>query len=148
AFAESVVHELKPAERINVLRSIESWAENQKPPVVPIGYSANQAVFIDDVFLKALMMNQLIQAPVEREPFESSPNEGFDGVSRGFYLLNRQESPIVVALRRPHFPSDLPHVEIVAPNRLIARTALNELLDEARRNNVYKGKVISLERLS
>src|SRR5205814_658401 len=84
----------------------------------------------------------------EWEQLPSSPTEQLNCVKRGLYFLTRQGRPLVIGIR-PGSSIGLgeePVLEVLARQRESAHEALADLLKEAERNNVYKGKAISLER--
>jgi hypothetical protein len=148
ALAQSVTHGLQPVEQVNVQRVVDRWAAAQQPAVEPIGFIAGEGFFGDDALVKALVVDRLIQAPVEREPLEVGVGQMFDGVARGLYLLQREGVPVVVAFRTVRSPFDLPQFEVIAPSREAARAALAAALEEARRDSVYRGKAIAVEQVS
>ena len=148
AQAQSVTHGLQPAEQVNMQRVIDRWAEAERPAVEPIGFIAAEGFFGDDALVKALVVDRLIQAPVEREPLECGVRETFDGVARGLFLLRRQGVPVVVAFRTVRSVFDLPLFEVIAPRRETARETLATALDEVRRHSVYRGRAIAVERVA
>jgi ATP-dependent 26S proteasome regulatory subunit len=60
-------------------------------------------------------------------------------------LLRHDGQPIVVFVRPPHYSTDLPMLDVVAAGRETAAGAMSALLTEANRENVYRGRAITLE---
>src|SRR5690606_7024243 len=87
----------------------------------------------------------VVQSPLQREQFESSPGEYLDCVTRGLYLLHHEGKPIALLLSQPESRFDTPRLELMAHTREVARSALQRLLDETNRSIVYRGKSIFLE---
>jgi AAA+ superfamily predicted ATPase len=149
AGAQSVTHSLQPAEQVNVQRVVDRWASEESPIVEPLGFTASEGFFGDDnALVRALLVNKLIQAPVERESLPCAIDETFDGVARGLYLLRRNEVPVVIAFRSTRSRFELPSFDVIAPTREAARTTLAAVNEEARRDSVYKGRAISVEKVS
>ena len=147
--AQSVTHMIQPAEQVNVQRVIDQWASAESPTVEPVGFTASEGFFGDDnALVRALVVDKLIQAPVEREPLACGIDETFDGVARGLYFLHRNGVPVVVAFRSPRLRFELPSVEVIAPNREAGRATLAAAIEEARRDSVYKGRAITVERVN
>jgi SpoVK/Ycf46/Vps4 family AAA+-type ATPase len=142
--AHSVAHEIKPVQRVNLQRVLDRWADESTPPAQAVGFSST-GYFADDGLVKYLITDELIQSPVERTQLPSSLDETLDCLLRGLYLLRREGSPVVLALRPPRFSSELPILEVIAATREVARTTLASLLEEAQRSSVYKGKALSIE---
>jgi transitional endoplasmic reticulum ATPase len=86
-------------------------------------------------------------APVQRERTAFEVAGDLDCVTRGIYLLHHQGHRIAVMIHRPDSALE-PHptLELMAHNRQVAQSALSALLSEARSQNVYRGKSISLEK--
>jgi SpoVK/Ycf46/Vps4 family AAA+-type ATPase len=144
AEAQSVTHEMKPVQRVNIQRVVDRWAAEATPAVEAFGF-ATSGYFGDDGLARYLITDELIQAPVERAQLDSGPDETLDCVHRGLFLLHREKAPVVVAFRPPRFTSDLPVLEVIAPTREAARATLTAVLEEAQRGSVYKGRTISLD---
>ncbi|MCI0458018.1 MAG: AAA family ATPase [Gemmataceae bacterium] len=142
--AQSVAHEIKPVQRVNLQQVIDRWAGQANPPAQLFGYSS-AGYFGDDGLAKYLITDELIQAPVERAQLDSGPGETLDCVFRGLFLLRREAGPVVVAFRPPRFSSELPVLEVIAPTREAARGTLTALLNEAQQSSVYKGRTLSLD---
>ena len=144
ADAQSVAHDIRPIERVNLQRVIDRWVDESAPPARVFGYTAT-GYFGDDGLIKYLITDELIQAPVERAWVPSGPGETLDCTTRGLYLLHRDGRPVALAFRPARFISDLPVLEVVAATRAAARDTLAALLDQAQRDNVYKGRTLTLE---
>jgi hypothetical protein len=144
ARAQSVTHGIKPIQRLNIQRVLDRWAQDSKPHVEAIGYSTT-GYMSDDSLVRYLINDELVQAPVERTQLESGPNESLDCMVRGLFFFKRDDGPIVVAVRPPHFTTELPLLEIVAATRESARESLATIVDEAKRGSAYKGRTLSLE---
>jgi hypothetical protein len=144
AKAQSVQHEIKLFERIDIQRTLDRWAKESRSAVREFGYTA-EGYFTDDSLVRYLVTDQLIQAPVERGQLDSGPGQQLDCVVRGLFLLSRGGRNVVIAFRPPRFTSELPIVEVIADTRDAARDILVALLDEARRESAYKGRTLALE---
>ena len=144
AKAQSVKHEIKPFEQIDLQRTLDRWVAESGHAVQEFGYTA-EGFFSDDGLVRYLVTDQLIQAPVERGQLDSGPGQQLDCVVRGLFLLRRGGRNAVVAFRPGRFTSELPIVEVVADTREAARETLVALLDEARRESAYKGRTLTLE---
>src|SRR5262245_14617781 len=137
-----ISHEITPPERVNLQRALDRWlAEDESHEV--FGYSAD-GYFSDEDWLKELITDDLIQAPLERAEKESGPDESLDCVIRGTFLFRRAEEPIVLVIRPGRYSSDLPVLEVVAAGRETARDVLAGLREEAERDSVYKGRSIAI----
>ncbi len=145
--AQSVTHDIKPIERINLQQVVDRWSDESHPPAQVLGYSST-GYFADDGLVRYLITDELIQAPVERIRIESGPSDSLDCISRGLYLVYRDKSPLILAFRPARFDHDLPILEVIAASREVARDSLAALLDQAQRHNVYKGRTLSLEPVS
>lgn len=145
--AESLGHEVKPIQRVNIQRILDRWADESDPPVQPIGFATIDYLG-DDTLLKYLITDKLIQAPVERTQVDSAPDETFDCVNRGMYFFRRDKIPVVVAISPPRFPREFCLLEVIASTRETTRETLSALLEEARRDSVYQGRTISVEKAS
>jgi hypothetical protein len=144
AKAQSVSHEIKPFERIDLQRTLDRWVAESGPEVKEFGYTA-EGYFSDDGLVRYLVTDQLIRAPVERTQLDSGPGQRLDCVVRGLTLLSRAGKHSVVAFRPARFSHDLPILEVVAATREAARETLTALLEEARRESAYKGRTLTLE---
>jgi cell division protease FtsH len=144
AEAQSVAHEVKPVQRVNLQSVLDRWAAEDSPAVEAVGFSST-GYFADDGLVKYLITDELIQAPVERIQVDSGPGETLDCVLRGLYLLRREGVPVVLAVRPGRFTEELPMLEVIAPARDPARKTLSAALDEAQQRSVYKGRTLSLE---
>jgi len=142
--AQTVSHDIKPVERINIQQAIDQWAVESKPAAVITGYSST-GYMADEGLIRYLMTDELIKAPVERVELESGPGETLDCVQRGLYLLRHSGIPIVVGIRPPRFTSEFPVLDVIAPSRESAHDSLRALLDLSAARNVYKGRTISVE---
>lgn len=145
ADAHTVSHEIKSIERINVQKIADRWADESAPGAQLVGYST-KSFLGDDGLIGQLVTDQLIQAPFERIRIESGPGQSMDCTLRGLYLLHHDRTPIVIAFRPPRLTRDLPVLEIIAATRPAATGALTSLLEQAQRDNVYRGRTLSLER--
>jgi hypothetical protein len=144
AEAQSVAHDIKLVERVNLQRIIDRWAAESKPAAQIYGYTTS-GYFADDGLVRYLVNDELIQAPVEREQIECGPRESLDCVVRGLFLLHRGGVPLVVAFRPPRFSRELNVLEIIAGTREAARDGMAGLLEQAQRDSVYKGRTLVLE---
>lgn len=144
AEAESVTHSIKPIEQVNLQQVVDRWCADSAPPAQILGYSST-GYSSDDGVSKHLMMDELIQAPVERVRIEPGGDLSWDCTRRGLFLLYRDKVPLVLAFSQGRFSSDLPMLEVIAASREVARDTLAVLLREAQRDSVYRGRAISLE---
>jgi AAA+ superfamily predicted ATPase len=144
--AQSVTHSLHPSEQINVQLVVDRWAAEETPPIAPLGYIAGEGYFGDDTLVRGLVVDRLIRAPVERQPFDCELDKTFDGVTRGMFLLHRKSVPVVIAFRPVRMPFEFPCLEVIAPTREAASGTVTAILEEARRSSVYKGRAIAIER--
>ena len=143
--AQTVAHEIKPVERVNLQRVVDRWAAAGDPPVEPLGLTST-AYMSDEGIVRFLMTDDLIRSAVERVQLDAGPGETLDCLKRGLYLLRRGGDPLVVAVRPGSFSMELPVLEVMAGSREAASAAVSALLEEANKENVYKGRTISLER--
>jgi hypothetical protein len=143
--AQTITHAIQPIERVNIQIVLDRWLEAGKPKANVFGYafglfpgSANN--------LSGLVINDISIAPVQRQRFGDVANS-LDCVTHGIYLLIFQEAPIAVMLHRNEIGLDKGlTLEVMAQERKTAQAALSELLAEATKESVYKGKSISLEK--
>lgn len=142
--AQSVSHEMKPIERVNLQRVIDRWTAASKPAAVVCGYTSAGYV-LDDQLVKNLVTDELIQAPVERIQLECGPGEMLDCMLRGLCLLRRNNVSLLIGFRTARFTGDLPVMDIVASTREAARDTLGALLNEAAADNAYRGRTISID---
>jgi hypothetical protein len=147
ATAQSVAHDIKPFERIDLQRTLDRWVAEASGEVKEFGFTAT-GFFSDDSLVRYLVTDELIRAPVERAQLDSGPDQQLDCVIRGMFLLNRSGRNTVVAFRPSRFTFELPTVEVIAGTREGARETLSALLDEARRESAYKGRTLTLEAAS
>lgn len=145
AEAQTVAHEIKPIERVNLQRVIDRWAAASDPPAEPVGYTST-GYMSDDGIVRYLMTDDLIRSAVERVQLDAGPTETLDCLKRGLYLLRRDGAPLAVVFRPGPYSMELPVLEVMAGSREAASGALSALLEEAKKENVYKGRTISLER--
>jgi hypothetical protein len=143
ASAETVAHTIKPIERVNLQLALDQWAAGNGSPTALIGYTLGS--FFSNTEMAQLLMEDVAQAPVQREQFESSPDQSLDCVTRGLYLLHHDGQPVAVLLSQPESRFDMPRLELMAHTRDVARAALQKLLDETNRSLVYRGQSIFLE---
>src|SRR5262249_55582327 len=74
--------------------------------------------------------------------------EELNCVKRGLYFLRREDQPFLIAVSPPrrYAMGEEPILELIARDQAAGHATLSALLTEAQRNNIYKGKAISLER--
>ena len=144
AKAQSVSHEIKPFERLDLQRTLDRWVAESDPEAEEFGYTA-EGYFSDDGLVKYLVTDTLIQAPVERLQLDSGSDQRLDCVVRGLFLLHWGGRRTVVAFRPPRLTFHLPIVEVIAATREAARETLTALLEEARRDSAYRGRTLTLE---
>ncbi len=142
--AHTVTHKIKPFERVNLQIVIDLWVKNQKNEVVIRGYSS--VAWEHDIGLaQTIARNSLVVAPVEREQLPLENGQSLDCISRGVYLMRFKEQPVVILFHTRDMGFKQRGLEIMAHDRATAHAALSQLLSDANRQNVYKGKTISLE---
>jgi cell division protease FtsH len=144
AKAQSVAHDIKPFERIDIQRVLDRWIAESKPAAEAFGYTS-EGFHSDDAVVRHLVTDTLIRAPVDRTQLDSGPGQTLDCVVRGLFLLRRGGSSTVLAFRPARLLFELPVMEVVAPTREAARETLTALLEEARRESAYKGRTLTLE---
>src|SRR5262245_46453238 len=74
---ECVSHNIKPVQYVNLQRIVDRWAAESEPPARVFGYSAT-GYFTAEDWLKYLVTDKLIQAPVQRAQMDSGPDESLD----------------------------------------------------------------------
>lgn len=142
AEAETVSHAIKPIERVNLQMVLDRWLTASARGRL-IGY--NRETFFGNTGLTQVLFEEVLQAPVVRQRFASSPTEEMDCVVRGIYLLSFENKPIVLLLSNPDSRFEGPTLELLARDREVARLALKRLLEDTSRDLVYRGKTIYLE---
>ena len=142
--SQTISHPVKPVERVNIQRVLDRWAAADGPGAEAFGH-ASSGYGPDDSLVRFLINDELRLSAVEREQLESGPDQMLDCVRRGGYLLRREGKPVVVFLRPAHFSNDLPVLDVMASERETAASAMSALLTEANRENVYRGRAITLE---
>jgi hypothetical protein len=143
AGAETVAHTIKPIERVNLQLALDQWAASNDGQGQLIGYTLGS--FFSNAEIAQLLLDNVVQAPVQREQFESSPDQYLDCVTRGLYLLHHERQPVAILLSQPDSRFDTPRLELMAATREVARAALQKLLDETNKALVYRGRSIFLE---
>lgn len=142
--SQAVSHPIKPVERVNIQRVLDRWASAGDAAGELFGH-ATTGYSSDDSIVRHLINGELRLSAVEREQFESGPDETLDCVRRGGYLLCHEGKPVVVFVRPPHYATDLPMLDVLAADRSTAAGTMSSLLTEANRANVYRGRAITLE---
>ena len=144
--AQSIAHNIQPVERVNLQMILDRWLESGAGKTGHFGFSA-RGYFSDPGLAYLTIQDDCVVAPVERQRVETEIAGGLDCVTRGIYLLHFQKKPIVVLVRRSELGLEKRSIlELMAENRQIAQAALSTLLSEAKSQNIYQGKSISLER--
>jgi hypothetical protein len=142
--AHILKHAIKPIERVNLQIALDHWLEADRPGSELLGFSPGP--YSTNTGLTRMLVNEETElAPVQREQFARGVGEELDCVTRGIYLLRYQSRPVVILLRATESWHDEPALELMAHDRQIAQSALSQLLSAANKQNVYKGKAISLE---
>jgi hypothetical protein len=141
--AETVTHTIKPIERVNLQLALDRWYADEPGPKALVGY--NVASFFSNAEMSQLLLDNVVQSPVQREQHERGPGDLVDCVMRGIYLVSHEKKPIAILMSQPESRFDSPRLELLAGSRDVARTAMQKLLDEANRDMVYRGKSIFLE---
>lgn len=98
---QSVAHEIKPAERVNLQLIVDRWAAASRPAAQEFRFSST-SYYADDGVVKYLITDELIQAPMERMQFDSGPGQTLDCIVRGLCLLWHNGVPVVLAFRGGH----------------------------------------------
>jgi SpoVK/Ycf46/Vps4 family AAA+-type ATPase len=144
ANAHTIAYDIQPIERVNLQMALDRWLESE-PLAHLLGYSTQY--LYSSVGLAHLAIHHESVAPVQRERFPFEIAGDVDCVIRGIYLLRYEKQPIAIMIRRSDGGLDQRHIlELMAHKRQVAQAALSALLSEARSQNVYKGKSISLEK--
>jgi cell division protease FtsH len=141
---QAVSHPTKPVERVNLQRVLDRWAAAVGPAGEAFGH-ATTGYGSDESIVRSLINDELRLSAVEREQLESGPDETLDCVRRGGYLMRHDGRPVVVFFRPPHYTIDLPVLDVLAADRAVAAGAMSALLTEANRENVYRGRAVTLE---
>jgi hypothetical protein len=144
AAAQSVSHDIKPFERIDLQRTLDRWITQSDCEVKEFGFTST-GYFSDDSLVRYLVTDELIRAPVERAQLDSGPDQQLDCVIRGLFLFSRNGRKTAVAFRPARMTFELPSVEVIAATREAARETLSAFLEEARRESAYKGRTLTLE---
>jgi hypothetical protein len=142
--AHTLVHKIKPSERVSLQLVLDDWLQGDGLAAQLFGY-ATEYYSSDKGLAPLLTSDETTIAPVEREQLPRALGEDLDCVSHAIYLLYQQAQPIVLLVRPEDTWSRRPLLELMARERGTAQTALSQLLDQARKRNVYRGKTISLE---
>jgi cell division protease FtsH len=140
--AETVTHTIRPIERVNLQMTLDRWLADDHDGQL-IGYS-RESVF-GNTGVAQLLLDEIAQAPVQRQQVASSPDEMLDCVLRGVYLLRFDGHPVVVLLSNPDMRFEPPVLELLAHDRKTAQEAMKRLLAETNGGSVYKGRTIFLE---
>ena len=136
---ETMTHTIRPIERINLHRALDrKLGEGGRL----IGYSASTH---NNVTVSELLLDDKLIAPVQRQRFETKPDEFLDCVTRGIYLVYHGGKPIVVLLSLPDSNYDSPALEVMARDRATTGAMMEWLFQELKRELVYKGRTIFLE---
>src|SRR5262245_10151978 len=130
--SQAVSHPIKPVERGNIQRVLDRWASAGDAAGELFGH-ATTGYSSDDSIVRHLINGELRLCAVEREQFESGPDETLDCVRRGGYLLCHEGKPVVVFVRPPHYATDLPMLDVLAADRSTAAGTMSSLLTEANR---------------
>ena len=147
AEAQTVAHEIKPIERVNLQRVIDRWAAASDPPAEPHRATPRPATSSDEGIVRYLITDELIRLGGRAAP--ARLRAGRDArlpEARPVPLPARRAPRWWWRSGRGRYSSELPVLEVMAGSREAARDALSALLDEAQKENVYKGRTISLER--
>jgi SpoVK/Ycf46/Vps4 family AAA+-type ATPase len=141
--AETVSHPIKPIERVNLQLALDRWLNAEASRGRLIGYGRES--FFGNTGIAQLLLDDIVQAPVQRQQIASSPTELLDCVMRGLYMVHHDRQPIVILLSNPDSRFEPPVLELLARERGVAQDAMKKLLDETTQNLVYKGRTIFLE---
>lgn len=139
--AETISHVIRPIERINLQMALDRWMARD-PGGRLVGY--NRETFYSNPGISQLLQDDITQAPVQRQGVACDAERELDCVMRGLYLLHHDGQPVALLLSQPESRYDPPTAELLARDRAVAREAMQQLLDEVRREPVYKGKTIYL----
>jgi ATP-dependent 26S proteasome regulatory subunit len=145
---ELIKHTVHPRDRVDVQKSLDLLAKKSQ---------AARSVFgVGDHFgsdLMQILSSDCEASPLEWESRQSGPNELYDCLSGGVYLLNVDEGEVVmISHERDNSPNfagkatEYMQLEILASGREVARKALDEILAQAASESIYKGAVLSLQR--
>lgn len=137
---ETMTHTIRPIERINLHRALDRMLGGGGQL---IGYNAGN---FSNVTVSELLLDDKPIAPVQRQRFETKPDEFLDCVTRGIYLLHHEGKPIVALLSQPESCYASPALEVMARGRTTTGAVLESLYQELKRELVYKGRTIFLEK--
>jgi hypothetical protein len=138
--AETVSHTIKAAQRVTIQLTLDSWIQREGQLV---GYAIDSNY--SNVSLSQLLLDEIRIGPVQRRPFEKSPDESIDCVTRGLYLLRYENQPVAILLSQPDSRYDTPLLEIMANDRGLTSRAMKTIHDAIAADTVYKGRTIYLE---
>jgi hypothetical protein len=144
--AHTIAHQIKTAERVNLQLALDRLLAASGPSGRLLGYVAeymNSDSGLSNILGRDDAYYQV--GPVEREQLARSPTEQIDCVTRGIYLLRWQGSPLVGVVRTADSWSRDFALELMARERGVAQAVLEHLLNEIKRENVYRGRTLSLE---
>ena len=136
---ETMTHTIRPIERINLHRALERML-GESGRLIGYGTASYSNVTISE-----LILDDKPIAPVQRQRFETKPDEFLDCVTRGIYMLRHDGKPIVALLSLPESSYDSPALEVMARERITTGAVLEALHQELKRELVYKGRTIFLE---
>jgi hypothetical protein len=147
-------HPIRPVEQVGLQIVLDEWLERTGNKYGLFGYASSGygldqglSQLVQPKHAFGLMDRPQSIGPVERQSIAVSGSEMLDCVVRGIYLLRFQEQPIVVMLRKgDHLLRTSPTLELMAHRRDQAQAAFSELLAEANRRSVFKGKCLSLQK--
>src|SRR5688572_11956803 len=112
--AETVSHTIRPIERVNLQLVLDRWVAGGGKLV---GYSRES--FFSNTGISQLLLDDIVQAPVQRQRISSSPDDELDCVLRGLYLLRHAGQPIVILLSHPDSRFEPPVIELLARQRSV-----------------------------
>jgi ATP-dependent 26S proteasome regulatory subunit len=141
--ANAILYSIRPSEQVNLQLALDHWVQADPGRSQLLGFASER--FSRHRGLDDLLIQGAIPASVKREQVARSADVSLDCVTQGVYLLAYQDQPVVVLITTEELTHKQQKLEVTARGRHIAQAALNHLLDEARRRNIYKGKTVSLE---
>src|SRR5262245_40597561 len=75
--SQTVSHAIKPVERVNIQRVLDRWASSGEVPGEVFGHAVT-GYSTDGSLVRHLISNELRVSAVERQQFESGPEETLD----------------------------------------------------------------------
>jgi hypothetical protein len=142
---EVVTHIIQTSERVDLQLTLDRLRAEHTPATKTIGYAISYHAGIVGV-----ISQNPKPVPLAWESYQSSATQMLTCATNALYLLRNGDQPFcaMVGPRRQTGKVDRKQVElsVLAATREVAQAALALILSQARRNSVYRGAMLSLER--